>query len=90
MGKGPGGKGRLRTSEGELTMQRERSLHSKHGGVHFTQIGQAEEINNFVKSLPDEKRDSLFEVMQELHNQGLIRIENDEEWMDPSGEQHPD
>ncbi|MCF8565641.1 hypothetical protein LLE49_13030 [Alicyclobacillus tolerans] len=70
-------------------MDRTRELHSKYGGVHFTQLAHAREINDFVRTLPGDKKDSLFEVMQELHNHGYIRIENDGEWMDPGGEVHP-
>lgn len=70
-------------------MQRPRSLHAKYGGVHFTQLATAQDINNFVKTLPEEKRDSLFEVMEELHNQGYIRIENDESWMDAHNDIQP-
>jgi len=70
-------------------MARERSLHAKYGGVHFTQLAHTREINDFVKSLPDDKRDSLFEVLTELNNQGFIRIENDANWMDHEGEMHP-
>jgi hypothetical protein len=72
-----------------MGLQRERSLHSKYGGVHFTQLKHAREINDFVRTLPAEKKDSLFEVMQELHNQGYIEIENDGAFMDPGGEIHP-
>ncbi|MCL6452753.1 MAG: hypothetical protein K6T78_03885 [Alicyclobacillus sp.] len=71
-------------------MQRERSMHAKYGGVHFTQLRHAREINDFVRQLPDEQRDSLFEVLQALNENGYIRIENDGEWMDPSQEIHPD
>jgi hypothetical protein len=70
-------------------MQRERSLHSKYGGVHFVQLKHAREINEFVRNLPADKKDSLFEVMQELHNHGYIQIANDGEWMDPGAEIHP-
>jgi hypothetical protein len=64
-------------------------MQSKYGGVHFTQLKHAREINDFVRTLPESKRDSLFEVMQELDNQGYIRIENDSHWTDHEGEVHP-
>lgn len=67
----------------------QRSLHSKYGGVHFTQLTSVREINDFVRSLPEDKRDSIFEVMQELDRSGLIRIENDSHFVDPDGEVHP-
>lgn len=71
-------------------MQRPRSLHAKHGGVHFTQLATAQDINDFVRALPEDKRDSLFEVLQELDQQGLIRMNNDGEWTDVNGEIHPE
>ncbi|MCL6600786.1 MAG: hypothetical protein K6T81_18930, partial [Alicyclobacillus macrosporangiidus] len=61
----------------------------KYGGVHFVQLRHAREINEFVRSLPEDKRDSLFEVIQELHNHGYIQLVNDGAWMDPEGEIHP-
>lgn len=67
----------------------QRSMHSKYGGVHFTQLRPVQDINDFVRSLPDDKRDSIFEVMQELDKAGYIHIENDGDWTDPSGEIHP-
>ena len=69
--------------------QVERSLHAKYGGVHFTQLQPAQAINEFVRALPEDKRDSIFEVMQELDRAGYIRLGNDEAWFDPEGEQHP-
>ncbi|MDQ0191391.1 hypothetical protein JI721_05955 [Alicyclobacillus cycloheptanicus] len=69
--------------------QFERSLHSKYGGVHFTQLKPTQEINEFVRSLPDEQRDSIFEVMHALDENGYIHIENDGAWIDPEGEEHP-
>lgn len=70
--------------------QRERSLHANHGGVHFTQLAHARDINEFVRTLSADKKDSLFEVMQALHENGYIRIENDGEFIDPVGQIHPD
>ncbi|WAH39323.1 hypothetical protein NZD86_22520 [Alicyclobacillus dauci] len=71
-------------------MALERSLYARYGGVHFTQQAPAQDINEFVRSLPNDKRDSLFEVLQELDTAGLIRIENDQHWHDPYGEAHPE
>lgn len=68
----------------------QRSLYARHGGVHFTQLAHTREINDFVRNLPEDQRDNLFEVIQALHNQGLIRIENDHEWTDAAGEIHPE
>jgi len=67
----------------------ERSLHSRYGGVHFRQLAPVRDINDFVRKLPESKRDSIFEVMQELHTGGLIQIENDHDWLNPEGEIHP-
>ncbi len=67
----------------------ERQLYAKYGGVHFTQLAHVREINQFVRALPEDKRDNLFEVMQELDRNGLIRIENDSSWLDHEGEIHP-
>lgn len=69
--------------------QVERSLHAKYGGVHFLQLQPVPAINEFVRALPEDKRDSIFEVMRELDRNGYIQLENDEAWVDPGGEQHP-
>lgn len=69
--------------------QVERTLHAKYGGVHFAQLEPTQAINEFVRALPEEKRESIFEVMQELDRAGYIRLENDSAWVDPEGEQHP-
>lgn len=61
------------------------SLYSKHGGVHFKKKSSAEEINNFVAQLPEEKRGSLFEVLGELDRAGMISIVNDGEFADGEG-----
>lgn len=67
----------------------ERSLYARYGGVHFTQLAHTREINEFVRGLPQDKKDNLFEVMQELDKNGLIRIENDGKILDHEGEIHP-
>ncbi|MFD1675856.1 hypothetical protein [Alicyclobacillus fodiniaquatilis] len=67
----------------------ERSLFAKYGGVHFTQQASSRDINEFVKTLGADKRDSLFEVLGELDKAGLIHIENDHDWVDPYGDVHP-
>lgn len=61
------------------------SLYSKHGGVHFRKNTSAEAINSFVAKLPDGKKDSLFEVLDELDKAGLISIVNDGEFADGEG-----
>lgn len=70
-------------------MQRPRSMHAKYGGVHFTQLLPVQDINAFVRSLPDAQQASIFTVMRELHQHGYIRIENDGDWTDAGGEIHP-
>lgn len=59
---------------------------ARHGGVHFQSNRPPEEINAYVRNLPADKRDSLFEVLQELNRAGLITLYNDEVWTDGEGE----
>jgi hypothetical protein len=70
-------------------MSRKKDVHqdfyANHGGVHFTQNVPAAQINNFVRELPGEKRDSLFEVLGELEQAGLITLHNDGQFADGSG-----
>lgn len=52
----------------------ERQEHfARHGGVHFSNRVPPEEINRFVRELPPEKRESLFEVLKELEQAGMNR-----------------
>ncbi len=46
----------------------------KYGGITFVNNVSEEEINKFVRELPEEKRDSLAEVTVELRNAGLIDL----------------
>jgi hypothetical protein len=65
----------------------ERQEHfARHGGVHFSNQVPPEEINRFVRELPPEKRESLFEVLKELEQAGMIVIHNDGVWADGEGE----
>lgn len=50
--------------------------HIKYGGVRFYNNVSPKEINMFVRDLPSDKKDSLFEVIHELEKEGLITIEN--------------
>jgi uncharacterized protein (DUF2461 family) len=50
----------------------------KYGGVKFWNNVPPEEINRFVRNLPPEKKDSLFEVVQILEREGLITLDRDE------------
>lgn len=47
----------------------------KFGGVVFQNNVDPEEINKFVRELPQEKKDSIFEVIKELDAQGLITVD---------------
>jgi hypothetical protein len=62
--------------------------YARHGGVHFTQNRSAEEINNYIREMPGDKRESLFEVLDELNKAGMITIQNDGVFADPYGNLH--
>ena len=49
----------------------------KYGGVKIRNLVPPVKINRFVYNLPEEKRDSLFEIATELQHAGLIKILND-------------
>lgn len=57
----------------------------KHGGVHFRTQVSPQEINNFIRKLPAGKRESLFEVLEQLDNAGLITVCNDHVFADGNG-----
>ena len=46
------------------------------GGVSFTNNAAPEEINEYVRQLPADKKDSLFEVVKELEKAGLITLDD--------------
>lgn len=48
--------------------------HLKFGGVSFKNNVSPEEINEFVRNLPESERDSLFEVVNKLRDAGLITL----------------
>ncbi|NLN16126.1 MAG: hypothetical protein GX182_02275 [Firmicutes bacterium] len=50
----------------------------KYGGVRFVNNASPEEINRYVRDLPPEDRESLFEVIKILHDEGLITVLEDE------------
>lgn len=50
----------------------------KYGGMKFVNNVPPAEINRFVRSLPVAKRDSLFEVVKELDQAGLITLDDSE------------
>lgn len=68
-------------------MNLEKNEHyAQFGGTHFINNVPPEEINQFVRQLPMDKRDSLFEVLTELNNKGLITVQNDGVFADGHGE----
>lgn len=58
---------------------------ARHGGVHFSLLVPEEEMNRFVRELPEEKKESMFTVMKELEKAGLIQIHNDGIFADGKG-----
>lgn len=60
--------------------------YARHGGVHFRNNVSPQEINQFVGELPTEKKESFFEVFDELERAGLITIVNDHVFADGRGE----
>jgi hypothetical protein len=50
----------------------------KYGGVRFVNNASPEEINRYVRDLPPEDRESRFEVIKILHDEGLITVLEDE------------
>ncbi len=48
--------------------------HVRFGGVSFENLVPPQEINRFVRELPADKRESLFEVIQQLRDAGLIAV----------------
>lgn len=48
----------------------------KYGGISFTNNASPEEINSYVRNLPNDQRDSLFEVVKELDKAGLITLDD--------------
>lgn len=51
----------------------------KYGGVKFRNLVPPVKINRFVNKLPQNKRDSLFEIASELSDAGMIEIFNERE-----------
>lgn len=51
----------------------------KYGGVKFKNLVPPVKINRFVSKLPQNRRDSLFEVATELSQAGMIEILNERE-----------
>lgn len=57
-------------------MSKDQQQYVTWGGVSFTNNASPEEINKFVRELPADKRDSLFEVVKELDRAGLITLDD--------------
>lgn len=47
----------------------------KYGGMEFRAKADPRQINNFVANLPPEKKISMFTVVGELQENGMIEIE---------------
>ncbi|MBA4602900.1 hypothetical protein [Thermoactinomyces mirandus] len=58
---------------------------AQHGGVHYQTNVPREQINLYVRSLPEERRQSLYQVMKELESAGMITIFNDGVFTDGEG-----
>lgn len=59
--------------------------YARYGGVHFMSHRPPEEINAFVRQLPAEQRNSLFDVLKALEKAGYISLYNDGQWADGEG-----
>ncbi|CAM5797455.1 MULTISPECIES: hypothetical protein [Brevibacillus] len=57
----------------------------RHGGVHFRSHVSPQQINTFIGRLPAGKRESLFEVLDQLEKAGMITIYNDHLFTDGNG-----
>lgn len=49
----------------------------KYGGMKFEQKAKTREINRFVNQLPEEKRQSMHQVVNELDEANLIELKNE-------------
>jgi len=49
----------------------------KYCGMKFEQKAGAQEINRFVNNLPEQKRQSMHQVVNELDNADLIDLKNE-------------
>ena len=49
----------------------------KYGGAKIRNLVPPVKINRFVNRLPENKKDSLFEVASELQQEGLIQVLNE-------------
>ncbi|MGG3886013.1 hypothetical protein [Brevibacillus panacihumi] len=58
---------------------------ARFGGVHFRSHVPPQQINRFIGRLPAGKRDSMFEVLDQLEQAGLITVCNDQVFADGNG-----
>ena len=49
----------------------------KYGGVGFSAKASPSKINRFINNLPERKRQSLFQVAEELKSAGMIELSGD-------------
>ncbi len=50
----------------------------KYGGIKFTNNASPSKINEYVRSLPENERQSLFQVVRKLDHEGLITLDDSE------------
>jgi len=50
----------------------------KYGGIKFTNNVSPSKINEYVSKLPDNERQSLFQVVRKLDGEGLISLDDSE------------
>jgi hypothetical protein len=60
--------------QGEVVGADKGKQYLKYGGVAFTNNVPPEEINRFVRELPEEDRQSLYQVVHKLQDAGLITV----------------
>ncbi|WP_206810349.1 hypothetical protein [Paradesulfitobacterium ferrireducens] len=49
----------------------------KYGGVKIRNLVPPVKINRFVNQLPDDRKESLFEIASELEQEGMIQVLNE-------------
>ncbi len=68
-------------------------LYIKYGGMRFLRNSPTEEINRFVRELPQEDRESLAIVVRKLEEAGLITVDEEhtmtiddemQPWLEPN------
>ncbi|NLM96359.1 MAG: hypothetical protein GX175_01845 [Halanaerobiaceae bacterium] len=59
--------------------KRQRVRTMRYGGIKYVNNVPFEKISDFIDHLPEEKRSSMAEVTQILHDEGLISLIPDDE-----------